>query len=260
MFSILQATLLVSFLAIVFIIGKEKLRQPEVRQQLRADLLHFSQITRIVLRKVGKRGKKGIRLFLNDMVKIGQVLVSKAPSFFSWLFSGAVQLLRLCGFVLFKVGKGFFVSSRRMAKTIRQDLQTFRLPYDKEDFFDRLQDTTPKEPAARTQKKLSSLAPKRLDQAMVGFQEQGIEEPESGEGQFIDEKILEKKERSLIEAIAKNPKNPNFYKKLGKIYLQMQNTLDARQCFEYALKLGAQDPELRQLLVEIERNIVGMAR
>lgn len=64
----------------------------------------------------------------------------------------------------------------------------------------------------------------------------------------IDREILEQKEKNLLEAIIKNPREISFYKKLGKVYIAMNNFEDAKNCFQYVIKSGSKDPEIKELL------------
>ena len=61
-------------------------------------------------------------------------------------------------------------------------------------------------------------------------------------------------EQRLIVEIAKNPKNPELYKELGMIYIEIGEDDDARQSFEKALELDPEDilvqNKLRKLKAE----------
>lgn len=184
----------------------------------------------------------------------------------------------------------FVFASDRFKRTfsiVKQDLQTFSLPSHKQDFFDRLQDRDSqpvgkkeiseeaKTPSARPQRPLSSPVPdsvipdssespvaprfsrieihKEESQAAPGFHVRKVSSlHQPNKEPQIDLGILQEKEHLLLERIVQDPKNPSSYKRLGKVYLQMKKKVDARQCFEYALKLGARDPEVRALLSQME--------
>ncbi len=159
-------------------------------------------------------------------------------------------------------GKNIFHKSKTAYHGLKEDLKTLEFPTHKEDFFDKLQthvsrDKISKELLTKSLGKVKE--PEKvtiLQNTAPGFQEQEIElSTQKEESDIVDAHALEQKERNLLEAIAKQPKNPNFYKRLGKIYLQMQNIADAKNCFEYALKLGAQDPELSQLIGSIGKTV-----
>ncbi len=62
----------------------------------------------------------------------------------------------------------------------------------------------------------------------------------------IKRDILLKQEQSLLKLITLRPKDFNIYKKLGIIYKELGNFEDARNCFEYALKLGSKDRDLQK--------------
>jgi len=64
----------------------------------------------------------------------------------------------------------------------------------------------------------------------------------------IKRDILLKQEQSILKLIVSKPKDFNLYKKLGFIYKELGNLEDARNCFEYALKLGAKDREIQKEL------------
>ena len=72
--------------------------------------------------------------------------------------------------------------------------------------------------------------------------------------------ILLKKEKALLHAIARNPKEIRLYKSLGMLYLELGERVDAKNCFEQALKLGSQDLEVKEALRKIERERDGTPR
>ncbi|MEO0084770.1 MAG: tetratricopeptide repeat protein, partial [candidate division WOR-3 bacterium] len=65
----------------------------------------------------------------------------------------------------------------------------------------------------------------------------------------IKREILMKQEQSLLKLIVSRPKDFNLYKKLGIIYKELGSFEDAKNCFEYALKLGSKD---RDIVRELE--------
>lgn len=67
----------------------------------------------------------------------------------------------------------------------------------------------------------------------------------------IDLEILSQKEKNLLEAIIKNPRDISFYKKLGKVYIAMNNFEDAKNCFQHVIKSGSNDKEIKELLDKI---------
>ena len=67
----------------------------------------------------------------------------------------------------------------------------------------------------------------------------------------IDLEILSQKEKNLLEAIIKNPSDISFYKKLGKVYIAMNNFEDAKNCFQHVIKSGSKDKEIKELLDKI---------
>jgi len=195
------------------------------------------------LRKLPGRLRKGSRLFINDMRKVGKTLAA----------------------YLFHKGVG-------LAQTVRQDLKTFELPKHKEDFFDRLQEDknearrplgesllrqeAPPLPASlkTRNEQETTLAPATIamKENLPAFQSEKVRNDYAPEVN-ADIELFHQKEEQLLTQIMKDPKNPSSYKKLGKIYLHLENWKDARQCFEHAMKLGARDPELHQLLTQTQK-------
>lgn len=57
--------------------------------------------------------------------------------------------------------------------------------------------------------------------------------------QFLAEGKLREAERSFLRAVAKNPKNPKLYNRLGAIYLKQRNFSDALEAFVAARELDA---------------------
>lgn len=62
--------------------------------------------------------------------------------------------------------------------------------------------------------------------------------------------ILREQERLIIRQIVKQPRDIALYKRLGFVYMELEERSDAKECFEQALKLGSQDPLIRK---ELER-------
>ena len=75
-----------------------------------------------------------------------------------------------------------------------------------------------------------------------------IKETKSGDG---GKDNAAKKEKELIKAISRNPKNPQLYKDLGFLYLDLENYKDAQQAFEQTLKLAPFDKEVKEKLDKI---------
>lgn len=209
------------------------------------------------VKRLPRRFRKGVLLFSQDVTRV------------------ALATQRF----LFKKGSGFI-------KTVRQDLRTFELPKHKEDFFDRLQEERQESEKKHTKahvrvhertlgsssgskaskSKLSlrtsaltpshtAVAPPSLSdqkKTLPGFQSEEVPSEHPFQVPF-DLALFHQKEEQLLLQITKNPKNPSSYKRLGKVYLQLDNWQDARQCFEHAIKLGARDPELQQLLAQTHK-------
>ncbi|MBI2058100.1 MAG: tetratricopeptide repeat protein [Candidatus Yanofskybacteria bacterium] len=57
-----------------------------------------------------------------------------------------------------------------------------------------------------------------------------------------------KEEQALIIEIAKNPKNPELYKKLAEVYLSVKNFSDAKESLETALELDPEDQQTKEKL------------
>jgi len=74
----------------------------------------------------------------------------------------------------------------------------------------------------------------------------------SGNANKISVKVQFKvEERKLLQIIAKNPKNAENYKKLGMLYYNNENLLDAEAAFIEYLKLNPSDNEISELLKKI---------
>lgn len=61
-----------------------------------------------------------------------------------------------------------------------------------------------------------------------------------------------KEEQSLIIEIAKDPKNPELYRRLGDIYMSMKNFLDAKESWETALKFDPEDERTKEKLAKVQ--------
>jgi tetratricopeptide (TPR) repeat protein len=60
-------------------------------------------------------------------------------------------------------------------------------------------------------------------------------------------------EKKCIEAITKNPKDVESYKKLGVIYLVQKNYKDAKLSFEQILKINSKNKKAKEELEKIEK-------
>ncbi|MEK9147531.1 MAG: tetratricopeptide repeat protein [Patescibacteria group bacterium] len=92
----------------------------------------------------------------------------------------------------------------------------------------------------------------KKQEKIFGFHEVNINNNTDNKNEDnIDLEILSQKEKNLLEAIVKNPSDISFYKKLGKVYMAMNNFDDAKNCFQYVIKLGSKDKEIKELLDKI---------
>lgn len=262
---IFRAILLLSFLGLAFVVTKNRINNPDMRVRFLDDLEankrrlgHLGMWLKVLAAGLAAKGSTLARRFI-PLVKTGVVISAKG-------------LLRLAGGIKSKVISG--------AKELREDMKAFEFPRHKEDFLDRLDGKVDKEtpmsegqsePIAqrslgeRMFSRKPTPAPREVAQSTPSLvrekQVQGFQVTQLAQAQMvaseveIDGTILQEKEKWLLYAISKNPKNTSFYKKLGRIYLQMNNPEDARNCLEYALKLGSQDPEVRALLSEMRRGM-----
>ena len=57
---------------------------------------------------------------------------------------------------------------------------------------------------------------------------------------------MKKKEKPLINEIAKNPKDSKLYEVLGDLYIKMNNLSDAKESFEAAIELNPDNGELQK--------------
>lgn len=66
---------------------------------------------------------------------------------------------------------------------------------------------------------------------------------------------LKREEQQLIIEIAKNPKNPELYKKLAEVYIALKNFPDAEESLEAALELDPEDQKVKEKLEEVKKNL-----
>jgi len=71
---------------------------------------------------------------------------------------------------------------------------------------------------------------------------------------FTAENVIDykKEEQSLIIEIAKDPKNPELYRRLGDIYIVMKNFLDAKDSLTTSLKFDPDDERTKEKLVKLQ--------
>ncbi|TSC91711.1 MAG: hypothetical protein CEN90_175 [Parcubacteria group bacterium Licking1014_17] len=62
---------------------------------------------------------------------------------------------------------------------------------------------------------------------------------------------IREEEQLLIINIAKNPRDPELYRRLGDIYIKTEEYDDARQCFEKAIELNPRDIASRGKLKKV---------
>lgn len=62
-----------------------------------------------------------------------------------------------------------------------------------------------------------------------------------------------REEQLLILEIAKNPKNPELYKKLAEVYVAVKNFADAKESLETALELSPQDEKIKERLESVKK-------
>ena len=65
-----------------------------------------------------------------------------------------------------------------------------------------------------------------------------------------------KEEQNLIIEIAKDPKNPELYRKLADIYMSMKNFLDAKESLQTALKLDPEDEKTKEKLAKAQEMLL----
>lgn len=256
---VFKLILLASFIGLAIIVVKNRLANPQMRVQFFEDL------------EMNKRRLRNFGATLNDLgsrslralgVWVGILLPRlKQGGIFLWH-----KFLELTA----RVKKQLATQT----KELRQDMKSLEVPSHKEDFLDKL-DGGPETPSPLPIKEEPVVPRRSLGERFLGIEEevpvrqseikpaprvQGfrvtqIQQTAAANDIEVDKDILMKKEKWLLYAIAKNPKNANFYKKLGRIYLQMNNQEDAKNCFEYAVRLGSQDPEVRSLLSQLRHGM-----
>lgn len=256
---ILNIILFASFVGLAVIITKHKITNPAMRVRFFEDL---------------ERNKKRIKTLLSYLGNLGSFLQKFFQILWSFLLRGVKNLLPY-GKILFhgaKKGIGLFCKDVkrvillgkdrviRQVAELREDMRTFEVPTHKKDFLERLHEekeaSVPLSIVKEPDKEITSPIKEEdilAEKSLGGFHVHKLEAQRPVREVEIDKRILQRKEQGLLDAIVKNPQNPNFYKKLGKVYLLMNNVQDARNCFEYAVKLGAQDPEVKSLLLEIKK-------
>ena len=269
--------LLISFMGLVVIVARNRFANPQMRIQFLEDL------------EMNKKRLRFLGTWLWQVLhKISRFLVHAFQAFSPRVKQGSVWLLEK----LQKSSDKVKTQVASQMKELHEDMKSLEIPGHKKDFFERLEgqeesqnSQEPKEPAPIAPpvipKRLlgerffanSFLSPVQPPKALQEpFQEKSTEVPVVREHAMrgfhvtelreqhiiseveIDKTILMKKEKWLLYAILKNPKNANFYKKLGRIYLQLNNREDARNCFEYAVQLGSQDPEVKALLSQLRHS------
>ena len=264
---ILKVILFASFVGLAVIVTKHKVTNPAMRVQFFEDL---------------ERNKKCIKTLFSSLGSLGDYLQKFLRLLWSFLLQGGKNLLPYLRIIFHGAKKGtwFFLKDLkrvillgknrilRQVAELREDMKTFEVPIHKKDFLERLHEekmtkkeekegglplSIVKEPFGREEERQDEGENILTEKSLGGFHIHKLEEKRPVREVEIDKRILQRKEQSLLDAIVKNPKNPNFYKKLGKVYLLMNNTADARNCFEHALKLGAQDPEVKSFLLEIRK-------
>lgn len=62
-----------------------------------------------------------------------------------------------------------------------------------------------------------------------------------------------REEQLLIIEIARNPKNPELYKKLAEVYVALKNFSDAKESLEAALELDPADEKIKEKLEEVKK-------
>lgn len=70
----------------------------------------------------------------------------------------------------------------------------------------------------------------------------------------VEEK-QKKEEHALIIEVAKNPKNPELYKKLAHLYVLAENFSDAAEALETALKLDPEDKKSAAKLRAVKKHL-----
>lgn len=68
--------------------------------------------------------------------------------------------------------------------------------------------------------------------------------------------FLKNEEERFIIEIAQNPKDPTLYEGLGDLYIEMGNFADAKESYEAALELSAQNESLKQKLSSVLEKLV----
>ena len=74
------------------------------------------------------------------------------------------------------------------------------------------------------------------------------------EGDEVDESVDDAdQEEKLIKLIAKDPKNGEYYYRLGIFYVHQKNFQDAKKCFQQVLKLDQENEKAQKRLGEIKK-------
>lgn len=67
-----------------------------------------------------------------------------------------------------------------------------------------------------------------------------------------------KEEQSLIIEIAKDPKNPELYRRLADVYFSMKNFVDAVESLEMSLKLDSEDEKTKEKLTKAQKMLLAL--
>lgn len=131
----------------------------------------------------------------------------------------------------------------------KKELKPMHLPKEKKEFLSHLWEKINKTKAAPVSKEPS----KEFQSAFRPTLTKVTVKPAVPNVSVVDDpikrEILMKQEQSLLKLIVSRPKDFNLYKKLGIIYKELGSFEDAKNCFEYALKLGSKD---RDIVRELE--------
>jgi tetratricopeptide (TPR) repeat protein len=99
-------------------------------------------------------------------------------------------------------------------------------------------------------------------EAMEALNEKTIEEAQQlaiiktkAEEKKDEERDLKEKEQKLIIEIAKDPKNAELYKGLGRLYVKTRNWEDAYESFKKAVELSPEDAGANQELDKVSKRI-----
>lgn len=178
---------------------------------------------------------------LNKVLELFKIFFKFIVKLYNFSLPKIKQIILI---VFRKIKQLFFVTVKFISDKIaswKKELKPLHLPKEKKEFLSHLWEKVNQD--KKTIPVFTQQQPKPIKQESSKDAHKPfiVEDP-------IKREILIKQEQSLLKLIVMRPKDVNLYKKLGIIYKELGVIEDARNCFNYALKLGAKDKEIQKEL------------